>query len=64
MNENCHQWTPVGLCITQAYDLNKAIFSSDNQLQIEYFRLYNIATIYPVVWHLTYACLKVINVSQ
>lgn len=40
VNENCHQWIPVGFCVTQDYNLNKAkvfcFFSSDNILQIEY----------------------------
>jgi len=64
MKENCHQWTPAGLCITQTYDLNKASFSSDTILYIEYFKLCNIATIYLVVWCLIYACLEVSNISQ
>lgn len=60
MNENCHQWTPVRFYITWDYDLNKASWSSVNLLHIEYFQLCNIATIYPVVWYLIYACVKVI----
>lgn len=58
MNENCHQWTPVGFGITRAYDLNKANLSSDNLLHIKYFWLCNTAAIHPVVWYLIICMFK------